>query len=440
MAKSRCPAPPPDHHLLREYAITSSEDAFAELVRRYVNLVYSAALRQTGNPAAAEELTQVVFIICARKAGSLGDKTILSGWLFRTLRFAVLDAHKIEVRRQQREHEAAQMNELQSSDAETTWESISPFLDDALASLNAHDRHAVLLRFFEKKSFREIGAALGGNENSAQVRLGRALQKLRHYFRKRGVVVPVVALGSVLLARGVEAAPTTLCESVATAMSGGAALGVARAIEQRMAWRRAMLALLFICLFGGLFFCGVLAFRGWRSEAPVDTAAIARATHAVTVEIDRRFWRNEPEGLAAMIHYRNRAEEQTKPIIIDYVRAAAEFRDEFGKLFRSAPNRHRAYMLTLGELALGQPPATTPVLTNKRATDNSFQDFAIVLTNANGGWKWDLFSSLTPKLRAERMAALQRKTPVLQKLTLELHNGTLTNGDDVLRSFESERF
>ena len=88
-----------DHELLAEYARTESEAAFATLVARYVNLVYSAALRFTGNPHHAEEITQAVFIILAQKAGRVAARTVLSGWLYQTARLTAANFVKGEIRR-----------------------------------------------------------------------------------------------------------------------------------------------------------------------------------------------------------------------------------------------------------------------------------------------------------------------------------------------------
>src|SRR6266481_5082985 len=95
-----------DHELLAEFARTESETAFATLVTRYVNLVYSTALRFTGNPHQAEEISQAVFIILARKAGKLSSRVVLSGWLYQTARLTAANLLKVEIRRQQREQEA----------------------------------------------------------------------------------------------------------------------------------------------------------------------------------------------------------------------------------------------------------------------------------------------------------------------------------------------
>src|SRR5271168_3579264 len=132
-----------DLALLREYATRQSETAFETIVARRVDFVYSAALRQVRDPHLAEEVTQAVFIILAQKAGKISDKTILTGWLFRTTRFAALAQMRAEAKRRQREQEAQMQNELQSSATDEAWDQIAPLLDEALARLGEHDRQAV---------------------------------------------------------------------------------------------------------------------------------------------------------------------------------------------------------------------------------------------------------------------------------------------------------
>jgi len=219
---------------LREYAGSNSGEAFTALVSRHVNLVYSVALRQVRDPHLAEEITQAVFIILARKAESLGQKTILSGWLCRTARYVSANALTTQRRRQRREQEAYMQSILndgsvapsQAND-EDIWNRIAPLLDDALGRLVQKDHDALVLRFFENKSLGEVGAAIGASEDTARMRVNRALEKLRKIFTKRGVTSTAETIAGTISANSIQAAPVALAKSVtAMAVAKGATASI----------------------------------------------------------------------------------------------------------------------------------------------------------------------------------------------------------------------
>jgi len=242
--------PNDDLALLQEYARSNSEEAFATLVSRYVNLVYSVALRQVRDAHQAEEITQAVFIILARKADSLGDKTILPGWLCRTARYASANALTIQRRRQHREQEIymqSTSNEAESMHEET-WNQIAPLLDGALEKLGQKDHDALVLRFFEGRNFREVGAALGASEDAAKMRVNRALEKLRNFFTKRGMSSTTAIIAGAISANSVQAAPVALAKAVTAiavvkgAAAGGSTLTLIKGALKIMAWTKAKTA------------------------------------------------------------------------------------------------------------------------------------------------------------------------------------------------------
>jgi RNA polymerase sigma factor (sigma-70 family) len=221
----------PDSELLRQFARTNSEDAFAELVRRHVNLVYSAALRKTnGDEHSAKDVVQTVFIDLARKANSLSGRDSLTGWLYTSAHFAAAKIIRGENRRRDREEKFMREPTNESSagvspaPSAPDWEKLRPTLDDAMHELKETDREAILLRYFENRQFAEVGAKLGLNENAARMRVERALEKLSNIFTKRGIAT-VTALASVISANAIQIAPANLAATLAATSIAAAGTG-----------------------------------------------------------------------------------------------------------------------------------------------------------------------------------------------------------------------
>lgn len=208
-----------DLELLRQYGRNRDQDAFAALVAQHLNLVYSAARRQVRSDEIAREVTQTVFVELSHQALRLSDDTHLASWLYIVARRRAIDALRREIRRSQLEKTAAELAAMKSNSPD--WAQVEPVLDHALATLRARDRQAVLLRFFENKSLREIGTVLGITEDAAQKRLSRALERLRATLARRGIVTPAAALAAALAGNAVQAAPIGLSSAVATAVALG---------------------------------------------------------------------------------------------------------------------------------------------------------------------------------------------------------------------------
>ena len=224
-----------DQELIRQFIREHSEDAFAQLVSRHLNLVFSAALRQVRSPQLAEEVCQSVFANLACHAPKLKTNTVLTAWLYQVTRNASIDVVRREARRQEREQIAVQMSQIYSDPSE--WTQIEPLLDEAMQSLDDAERTAILLRYFENKSLRDVGQALGASEDAAQKRVSRAVERLREYFSKRKITVGATGLVAVLSANAIQAAPAGLATSLAagaittsTTLSAATALSLTKTI------------------------------------------------------------------------------------------------------------------------------------------------------------------------------------------------------------------
>src|SRR5438093_10161818 len=168
------------------------------------------------DPHLAEDVTQSVFVAFAKNAAQLINRRVMSGWLHRTAQNIAAQTVRTIERRRAREQEAVAMNELLSTEPDAIWDQIAPHLDEALGELNEGDRDALLLRYFERKSAREMAQTLGTSEDAAQKRVSRAIERLREFLAKRGVTVGASRLVVVISANAVEAAPVGLAVTIST--------------------------------------------------------------------------------------------------------------------------------------------------------------------------------------------------------------------------------
>jgi RNA polymerase sigma factor (sigma-70 family) len=279
-----------DDALLCRYAQDGDEDAFTELVRRHLNFVYAAALRQVGGDAQfAQDVTQVVFTDLAHKAAALKHHPVLKGWLFTSARFAASKLVRRERLRQAREMRAHAMQDpTRENAASIRWDEIRPVLDEALAGLKAADRDAVLLRFFESDGYAEVGTKLRISEDAARMRVERALDQLRNRLARRGVTSTSVALATMLSTQAGIAAPAGLGQSVASTALAQAAGGIpAAGLLQLMGTKTTFGVASLIWLAGILSIpmVGVAVFE--TRAARRANMAVATAQHEQAAQINR---------------------------------------------------------------------------------------------------------------------------------------------------------
>ena len=274
-----------DSRLLLDFVATGSQGAFAQIVRRHVDLVYATAYRHVRDAQLAEDITQAVFLLLARKAASIRHERVLAAWLLRATRYASLDAIKLRERRRNHEMEAGQLNESIAKEGSAATDAeraeLLGMLDAALARLSEADRRVLVLRFYEKRSFPEIGAALATTDESARKRVARSIERLRAIFARRGSLIAIggtVAILTAALGDCAKAAPPGLAVRAASSVaSDGFAGTIASAVARRMLFTQLRLfvaatcASAVVCILAGVWVHSLLV----HHDAPARATPIA---------------------------------------------------------------------------------------------------------------------------------------------------------------------
>jgi RNA polymerase sigma factor (sigma-70 family) len=262
-----------DFELLREFTRRGDQESFATVVRRHLDLVYAAALRKLEDPGAAEEVAQNVFATLARKAWRFGPDDSLPAWLYRATLLEAREWLRGELRRRRREQAAAELGTtMKTPDEQTAFRALVPLLDEALLSLREKDRTALLLRFHEGRSLRDVGLACGLNEDAAQKRVAGALERLADFFRRRGYRTASMATAAAALQHTAAAAPAYVTASVLQTVIPAASTltGIAILLAPLLALTRLQKGLVCVALLS------MPVLWHWNSYRPAEAAAPAR--------------------------------------------------------------------------------------------------------------------------------------------------------------------
>jgi RNA polymerase sigma factor (sigma-70 family) len=401
--------PRTDFQLLTDF-LAGRESAFDELVRRHAGLVYSAAVRQVFDAETAGEVTNSVFIVLARKASRLGPGTVLAAWLHRTTRLAALQAIRRRARRQKYEQEAALMHSsLEQHDNNAPWEEIAPLLDEAMARLAAKDHQAVVLRFFQKKSFLDIALALGSTEEAVRKRVNRALAKLQTHIQKRGISVTDLSLADLIERSAVQPCPSSVLSQIRPMRSPDTSTQLADSILRALSlhvWLRIGLSLLAPI--------ALAFFASSRSTSPLESL---RRLNQAAQQGDAKKW-------AELIYVQSPEEQQARQWLSSNVVVQAELRRALLQQFGPTTYGRSAFPRLLDDLSEDDLSAARVTTSVNAAEIHLPTGSRLQFLRKDWFWHFDLFrtSRATP---AQIEAQIRSRIPRIQSLTRDIQAGHL---------------
>ncbi len=288
-----------DFELLQAFVRVGDQPALAQLIRRHLDLVFGTALRKVGDAGAAEEIAQNVFAALARKAWQFASDDSLPAWLHQTTLLEAKGWLRGELRRRRREQTAAELGTtMKTPDEQPALRALVPLLDDALLSLREQDRAALLLRFYERQSLREVGGALGVSEDAAQKRVASALEQVVQFFRRRGFRTATTSVAAAALqhtSASASAATATLVVNATLQAAPAALTGLSLLFARLASLAKVKTAALCVAIAAGPV--------GWEMNRTyhVGQAAAQLHTNLETVRVREEQWSTDIERLRAEV-------------------------------------------------------------------------------------------------------------------------------------------
>jgi RNA polymerase sigma factor (sigma-70 family) len=431
--------------LLRDYARSGSEEAFATIVRRHIGLVSSTALRIVRDRDLAEDVAQAVFVLLSRKAGSLSPKIVLPGWLYRTATFAAADALKSRHRRERREEEAIMMNSGAESDS--PWEEIAPLLDGAMSRLGEKDRNAILLRYFQNKTLQDVGQALGISEGTAQKRVARGLEKLRHLLSRRQVIVTAGGLAGLLSAQGASAASARSAEAICALVTSGSTLSTSTAaIVKGTLTMFTMIKLKNAALIGLAFLVtgGAATLIAQKTSTQAAPASANTPIEALTT-LAQAVTAHDRNGFLAVVHAETPPGVALVSTTGELVEAQARFKQALGEKF--TPERAATLMAAVNftafqfgqnnfssaQVAVDGDQATVSI----PSRSNPARSRAHKMVRKSGGWRLDV-DAKSEHATETTLAAFKEVARAIDRTTGEVRAGKYATIEQAIDALKSE--
>ncbi len=208
----------PENLLKRYLRSDRSDESFSRLVEFYGGLIYGAAFRRTGDVSLAEEVSQNVFVILAKKAESLRHHSSLSSWLYKTASFEAEKVLRKEIRHRRRVELFANDVTNTVDDENVMSEEALSLLEQAIAKLSKNDRALLLARYFEGRKFRDIASKRNQSEAACKMHLRRVMDKMEGWLSSKGCTLNVASIAALMTSEWSHACPPTLVGQVTQAL------------------------------------------------------------------------------------------------------------------------------------------------------------------------------------------------------------------------------